>query len=264
MLALSAGSGLIRYASAAAAVLLVVAAGQLPLFDKMQFGMALFAVVLVSWYAGAGPGLLTAVLSALALQFFYLAPVYSFSIASSHDVLRLFIFVLASLLVTASAARLAPAPRRRPAYAVAGKDKHSAQTRAALAFEQLTALLPDQALFLLDSQGNVLSWCAQAERLTGFSAQQILHQHFRALYPASAVPNGQPLAALQAAACQRQHEEHVLLRHHNGSRYPGILLLTALDSAVAGARTESHAATKRELCGFLVSLRGCPTGAQDG
>jgi K+-sensing histidine kinase KdpD len=263
MIAMSAGSGLIRYASAVAAGLLVVAVGQLQLFDKMQFGIALLAVVLISWYAGAGPGILTAVLSALALQFFYLAPVYSFAIASSRDVLRLVIFVLASLLVTASAARLVPAQPRQPAHAPPGKDKDSARTRAALAFEQLTALLPDQAFFLLDSQGNVLSWCALAERLTGFSAQQILHQHFRSLYPASAVPNGQPLAALQAAACQRQHEEQVLLQHRNGSRYPGILLLTALHNPVAGALPENNAATQRELYGFLVSLRGSRVGPQD-
>ncbi|HEV3445277.1 MAG TPA: PAS domain-containing protein [Gemmataceae bacterium] len=121
--------------------------------------------------------------------------------------------------------------------------------------------MPDQALFLLDSQGNVLSWCAQAERLTGFSAQQILHQHFRALYPASAVPNGQPFAALQAAACQRQHEEQVLLQHRNGSRYPDILLLTALHGPVAGALTENNAATKRELCGLLVNACFCVGGS---
>jgi|GEM_PF-6676622 len=264
MIVTSAGSGFIRYASAVVAGLMVVAAGQLQLFDKMQFGVALFAVVLVSWYAGSGPGILTAVLSALFLQFFYLPPVYSFAIASSHDVVRLVIFVLASLLVTASAARLVPAQRRWPACLAAGKNKDIAGTRAALAFEQLTALVPDQALFLLDSQGNVLSWCEQAERLTGFSARQILQQHFRALYPASAVPNGQPLAALQAAACQRQHEEQVMLQHRNGSRYPGTLLLTALHGSVAGALTENNAATRRELCGFLVSLRGSPSGSQDG
>ncbi|MGG6240389.1 hybrid sensor histidine kinase/response regulator [Nodosilinea sp. AN01ver1] len=72
-----------------------------------------FAAVMVSaWYGGLGPGLLATVLSTVAINYFYIAPLYSLNINNVGYLTRLSVFVMAALLISSlnQAQRLA---RRR-------------------------------------------------------------------------------------------------------------------------------------------------------
>jgi len=251
------GAAPFRYGLAILVSAIAVVVGQLPLFENLQFGVLLFAVVLASWYAGAGPGLLAAVVSGLALEFFFLPPIYSLAISSAEDVTRLGIFMLAAVIVSVTALKMAPWPTPHVAAPSASAELEPARARAAVAFEHLAQSLPDQALFLLDSQGTVVSWSRAAEHLTGFAAQDIVHQHFRFLYPVSVWPDGKPVFALQAAAAHEAgHEEEVMLERRNGAHFRARLSLKALWSTAAGSlRQGSEPATAGvELCGFLVRV----------
>jgi signal transduction histidine kinase len=60
----------------------------------------ILAVMISAALGGIGPGMLAGLLSAFACLFFFMPPVYSFSIGSSDDALMLVVFVIVALLVS--------------------------------------------------------------------------------------------------------------------------------------------------------------------
>jgi two-component system sensor histidine kinase KdpD len=66
----------------------------------------LLAVLLSAVYAGYAAALLAAILSGLAYNFFFIQPLYTFTIASPHEVFGLFIFVITALIAGGLASRL--------------------------------------------------------------------------------------------------------------------------------------------------------------
>ena len=56
-------------------------------------------------------------------------------------------------------------------------------------FAQLVAGVRDYAVFLLDRQGNVLTWNAGAEHFKGYRAEEIVGQHFSRFYPREGLCN---------------------------------------------------------------------------
>jgi len=62
------------------------------------------AVVASAWYGGYGPGWLSVVLSTLAVNYFFLPPLYSFA-PSSADLPRLIAFVICAIVANAVSAR---------------------------------------------------------------------------------------------------------------------------------------------------------------
>lgn len=59
----------------------------------------LIMIALNTWYSGIKPGLLATGLSALAINYFFVPPLYALTVASVSDVLRLGVFILVALIV---------------------------------------------------------------------------------------------------------------------------------------------------------------------
>ena len=57
----------------------------------------------------------------------------------------------------------------------------------------------DYAIYMLDPNGNVISWNAGAENVKGYRAEEILGQHFSCFYTASDRENGKPKQELEQA-----------------------------------------------------------------
>ncbi len=66
----------------------------------------LIAVLAAATYAGFAAALMAALLSALAYNFFFIPPLYTFTIASPHEVFALFIFVVAAILAGSLGSRI--------------------------------------------------------------------------------------------------------------------------------------------------------------
>src|SRR5262245_10996920 len=66
-------------------------------------------------------------------------------------------------------------------------------------FRLLVEGTADYAIFMLDPQGYVVTWNAGAERLKGFTAEEILGQHFSRFYPQEAIDRGWPAHELELA-----------------------------------------------------------------
>jgi PAS domain S-box-containing protein len=50
----------------------------------------------------------------------------------------------------------------------------------------------DHAIFMLDPQGRIVSWNAGAERIQGYSAEQVIGRNFSCLFPAEDIQRGRP------------------------------------------------------------------------
>ena len=75
-------------------------------------------------------------------------------------------------------------------------------------FRLLVEGVADYALFMLDPSGTITSWNIGAQRIKGYSPQEILGQHFSRFYPESDRANGKPQRALKIAEqCGRYEEE---------------------------------------------------------
>ncbi|MDB5828094.1 MAG: hypothetical protein JWQ73_2314 [Variovorax sp.] len=66
-------------------------------------------------------------------------------------------------------------------------------------FELLVSAIRDYAIYMLDPDGNVVSWNAGAERFKGYVADEIVGQHFSRFYTAEESAAGLPVRALQTA-----------------------------------------------------------------
>jgi PAS domain S-box-containing protein len=69
------------------------------------------AVMLSAWFGGFGPGLLTTLLSALAMDYFWLPPTFAFGMREPGDFMGFVLFMGIGLLVSALNARLLRAQR---------------------------------------------------------------------------------------------------------------------------------------------------------
>ena len=67
------------------------------------------------------------------------------------------------------------------------------------AFRSLIESVHDYAILMLDPQGIIVTWNPGAERIKGYSADEIIGQHFSVFYPAEDLQAGKPEFELAVA-----------------------------------------------------------------
>ena len=97
-----------------------------------------------------------------------------------------------------------------------------------LPFELLVQSVRDYAILLLDPEGRVTSWNAGAERIKGYTADEIVGQSFQAFYPREAVESGFPSYELEVAAREGRFEDENWRVRKDGSRFWANVIITAL------------------------------------
>ena len=99
-------------------------------------------------------------------------------------------------------------------------------------FRLLVESVTDYAIFLLDPVGRVTSWNAGAERIKGYSAAEILGQHFSIFYLPADRAAGRPDRMLEFAARDGRVTAHGWRLRKDGRRFWADVVITALrDSA---------------------------------
>jgi PAS domain S-box-containing protein len=115
-----------------------------------------------------------------------------------------------------------------------GKD-HGSQTPAAQmdaeAFRLLVESTTDYAIFMLDTGGHVVSWNAGAERIKGYTAHEIIGQHFSVFYPPDANERAWPAHELAEATRVGRFEDEGWRVRKDGSRFWANVIITALRGA---------------------------------
>ncbi len=85
----------------------------------------------------------------------------------------------------------------------------------------------DYAIFMLDREGRVATWNRGAEHIKGYTAQEIVGQHFSRFYPPEEIGAGQPERELELASSKGRFEEEGWRIRKDGSRFWASVVLTA-------------------------------------
>jgi len=98
-------------------------------------------------------------------------------------------------------------------------------------FEALVNAVTDYAIFLIDPEGQVVSWNAGAERMKGWRADEIVGRSFKLLYTSEDVARGRPEAVLQEAARSGRTEDEGWRIRKDGTRFYANVIVTTLHDA---------------------------------
>src|SRR5688572_7686434 len=82
-----------------------------------------------------------------------------------------------------------------------------AQPQRSDLFRLLVEEATEYALFVLDTEGRVATWNKGAERLKGYTPEEIIGKHFSTFYPPEAVATGWPDQELEAAKREGRFED---------------------------------------------------------
>jgi PAS domain S-box-containing protein len=95
-------------------------------------------------------------------------------------------------------------------------------------FRLLVEGVTDYAIIALDTSGNVITWNAGAERIKGYSSQEIMGQHFSRFYPPEDRALGKPTKELEAAVRDGYVKDEGWRIRKDGSTFFADVVLTAL------------------------------------
>jgi two-component system, LuxR family, sensor kinase FixL len=112
-----------------------------------------------------------------------------------------------------------------------GKQAHPSPISAVQMAEELSLLIDgarSYAIYMLDARGCVTIWNSGAERLLGWSEEEVLGQHFSLFFPADAGADDRPAAILAHAAAEGQVEEESWRVRKDGSEFLAAATITSL------------------------------------
>ena len=127
--------------------------------------------------------------------------------------------------------------------------------RGEVAFRLLVESVQDYAIFLIGPDGRVLTWNLGAQRIKGYTADEIVGQHFSAFYTPEDREAGRPTMLLGLAAENGRVEDEGVRVRKDGTRFFADVVLTALlddqgkpyaYAKVTRDMTERRAAEERE------------------
>jgi PAS domain S-box-containing protein len=96
--------------------------------------------------------------------------------------------------------------------------------------------IKDYAIFMMDPLGRVLSWNAGAERIKGYTPEQIIGQNFSCFFPPNEIERGRPEQVLRLTAASGRHEEQGMRVRRDGSRFLASATFTALRDPAGNLR----------------------------
>jgi PAS domain S-box-containing protein len=114
----------------------------------------------------------------------------------------------------------------------AGGDQHGMVSDQDGMSRELLQLLVDSirdyAIIFLDPGGKVLTWNAAAQRLKGWTSEEIIGQHFSRFYPPEDVQKGKTEMELRVAAQDGRFEDEGWRVRKDGTRFWANVVITAL------------------------------------
>jgi PAS domain S-box-containing protein len=116
-------------------------------------------------------------------------------------------------------------------------------------FRSLVDGVADYAIYMLDPNGIVTNWNAGAERIKGYSAQEIIGHHFSAFYTREDRIAGLPARALETALREGSFESDGWRVRKNGSRFYANAVVTPIrdeKGALMGFAKITRDVTERE------------------
>jgi len=103
-------------------------------------------------------------------------------------------------------------------------------------FRLMIESVTDYAIVMLDPEGRVVSWNTGAERIKGYSAEEIVGQHFSRFYPREDIQSGKPQRDLNMVAAKGQFEDECWRVRKDGSTFWANVVFTAIRDQTGNLR----------------------------
>ena len=103
-----------------------------------------------------------------------------------------------------------------------------AQAIPAELYELMALRTQDYAIFLLGTSGRILSWNAGAQRIKGYTPEEIIGKHFSIFYTPTDIERNWPTHELQQALVNGRFEDEGWRLKKNGDRFWANVVITAL------------------------------------
>ncbi|MDP9190118.1 MAG: PAS domain S-box protein [Acidobacteriota bacterium] len=103
-------------------------------------------------------------------------------------------------------------------------------------FRLMVESVSDYAIVMLDPDGSVASWNTGAQRIKGYSADEILGRHFSVFYPEDDVASGKPQRDLDAVTTSGRHEDEGWRIRKDGSLFWANIVITAIRDQASNLR----------------------------
>jgi PAS domain S-box-containing protein len=120
------------------------------------------------------------------------------------------------------------------------------------------------AVFMMDPQGQIVSWNAGAELIKGYSADEIIGHNFSCFFPLEDIERSRPEEVLRMTAASGRYEEQGMRIRKDGSQFFANITLTALRDPAGNLRgfsEFSHDLTESKESG--IRYRGLLEAAPD-
>src|SRR5216117_4275673 len=104
----------------------------------------------------------------------------------------------------------------------------SALHQTAEQFHILVDSVEEYAIYLLDATGNVVTWNTGAEKIKGYTAEEIVGKNFACFYTADDVAAGKPQRNLREAARRGYIRDQGLRVRKDGSTFEAEVVIAAL------------------------------------
>ena len=95
-------------------------------------------------------------------------------------------------------------------------------------FRLLVERVQDYAIFMLDTEGRIASWNIGAQRIKGYTAEEIIGRHFSIFYPSEDVASGKPANELRLAIAEGRVEDEGWRIRKDGTRFWANVVITAI------------------------------------
>ena len=105
---------------------------------------------------------------------------------------------------------------------------HEALRASEQQFQLLVQGVKDYAIFMLDPQGRITTWNSGAEHIKGYSAGEIIGEHFSRFYTEEDQQEGLPMRLLQRAAAEGRLEAEGWRVRKDGTRFRASVVIDAI------------------------------------
>lgn len=95
-------------------------------------------------------------------------------------------------------------------------------------FSLLVDSVRDYGIFLIDPKGNILSWNTGAERIKGYTSDEVIGKHFSIFYTDADIQRRHPQHELELALKNGKYEEEGWRLRKNGTKFWANVVITAL------------------------------------
>jgi PAS domain S-box-containing protein len=115
-------------------------------------------------------------------------------------------------------------------------------------YQLMVESVRDYAIFMLDPKGYVASWNRGAERIKGYTADEIIGKHFSVFYREDAIAIGHPQKELEIAAREGRFEEEGERLRKDGTAFWANVVITAVhdeDGSLVGFAKVTRDLTER-------------------